>query len=473
MQSFWDLLPASLWPTQPFISPDEQTRILAAAHSLGLPSGSPSFLPLDAAAPNPALGALPPAPQPPPATPAGSDDLAATAAAPSANPGPSPGEPPLRVIAGAPITQASPLGILGAIFGWEPPRAPAPAPAPTPAPAPPPSYGVDAKNLPPSFRLPPPLSSWQKPEPDTSWGSPYALDLFGRAQAHGLDLAVLPLYAPGRERRDFARAFNFVLPGTGNFVSGDWDNITDTDVVNFGRSLGTTLTLGLPGLEGAAVRAELGAAARVAAADEAARAAAVRARAVTGAFGGKLDPAVDLRAFPIEPSLVRPAEPVVDPGDSGGGADAAAEPGAMPRVPPLPAARPVPAPTSVLDDANYAQRWYDEEFSDKGPYAGRTINDLLADLHSGALAPSDLEVRYIVRDGHTLIQNTRTSQVLERAGIPRWQWNAVNKTGDPKAERDVSRQLARNGLTSEGTPTVKTREEWLKAGNPLWPTRTR
>jgi hypothetical protein len=34
MQSFWDLLPASLWPTQPFISPDEQARTLQALRAL-------------------------------------------------------------------------------------------------------------------------------------------------------------------------------------------------------------------------------------------------------------------------------------------------------------------------------------------------------------------------------------------------------------------------------------------------------
>jgi hypothetical protein len=38
MQSFWDLLPASLWPTQPFISPDEQARVLQARWALQAPA---------------------------------------------------------------------------------------------------------------------------------------------------------------------------------------------------------------------------------------------------------------------------------------------------------------------------------------------------------------------------------------------------------------------------------------------------
>ena len=34
MQSLWDLLPASLWPVQRFIAPDEQAQILRAFNDL-------------------------------------------------------------------------------------------------------------------------------------------------------------------------------------------------------------------------------------------------------------------------------------------------------------------------------------------------------------------------------------------------------------------------------------------------------
>jgi hypothetical protein len=40
MQSFWDLLPASLWLTQPFISPDEQARTMRALWALQAPGNS-------------------------------------------------------------------------------------------------------------------------------------------------------------------------------------------------------------------------------------------------------------------------------------------------------------------------------------------------------------------------------------------------------------------------------------------------
>ena len=277
--------------------------------------------------------------RPPP--PAGGDDLAVTAATPNASLKPSTSEAPLPMIANPSGADAiDPWDprlwkTLGMILGFLPLRAPEPT-APTP------SYGVVAKTLPPSFRLPPPpLSDWQKPEPDMSWGSPYAIDLFKRTQAAGLDQAVLPSYAPGRERRDLARLSDFFLHGSGNFVSGDWDKITDTDVINFGQSLGTMLALGLLGPEGAAARAP----AEAAEAAQAARAVALRgAQArLTGPIVGKLDPPSGLRVFPIEPP-VRPAEPVVDSGDSGGGANAAAAASGLPRAPLAPAARVFPAP---------------------------------------------------------------------------------------------------------------------------------
>ncbi len=50
--------------------------------------------------------------------------------------------------------------------------------------------------------------------------------------------------------------------------------------------------------------------------------------------------------------------------------------------------------------------------------------------------------------------NTRSAQALEAAGIPRAQWNALNLTGDAAAEARLTGQLQRNGLTSQGMPTV-------------------
>jgi RHS repeat-associated protein len=114
-----------------------------------------------------------------------------------------------------------------------------------------------------------------------------------------------------------------------------------------------------------------------------------------------------------------------------------------------------PEPTPVLQNANYAQTTFSETFSSEGAFAGETVESLAAKLRSGSKTPADVPVEYIVRDGNTLILNTRSSQALEQAGIPRSQWNAVNMTGDPAAEARLTGQLQRNNLTSAGTPTVK------------------
>jgi hypothetical protein len=114
------------------------------------------------------------------------------------------------------------------------------------------------------------------------------------------------------------------------------------------------------------------------------------------------------------------------------------------------------ARSTVLANANYAQGTYSEQFSNhpKARFRGKTIDNIADALKLGQLSPKDVPVEYIVRDGNTLILNTRSSQALERAGIPRSQWNPVNMTGDAKAEARLTEQLMRNLLTSQGTPTV-------------------
>lgn len=108
----------------------------------------------------------------------------------------------------------------------------------------------------------------------------------------------------------------------------------------------------------------------------------------------------------------------------------------------------------VLANANYAQRTYGQTFSDAGAFAGKTVDEVAAALRSGELQASDVPVQYVVKEGNTLILNTRSAQALEQAGVPRSQWNAVNVTGDAAAEARLAGQLQRNNLTSQGTPTV-------------------
>ena len=108
----------------------------------------------------------------------------------------------------------------------------------------------------------------------------------------------------------------------------------------------------------------------------------------------------------------------------------------------------------ALGSANYAQRTFSENFSSAGAFAGKTVDEVASALRSGELKPTDVPIQYVVKDGQSLILNTRSAQALERAGIPRSQWYAVNMTGDAAAEARLAGQLQRNNLTNSGTPTV-------------------
>lgn len=66
-------------------------------------------------------------------------------------------------------------------------------------------------------------------------------------------------------------------------------------------------------------------------------------------------------------------------------------------------------------------------------------------------SPGDVPIDVIVRDGNTLILNTRSSQALIRAGVPRSAWNVVDRTGQAAYEARLTGQLTHNGLTSAGT----------------------
>ncbi len=121
------------------------------------------------------------------------------------------------------------------------------------------------------------------------------------------------------------------------------------------------------------------------------------------------------------------------------------------------------AGNAVLENASYAQKTYSNTFSAEGRkiysnLAGKpinTIDDLVSAINSGKINVADLPVEYIVRDGNTLILNTRTSQALTQAGIPRSQWNVIDRTGNSLFEELLTGQLTRNKLSSEGISTVR------------------
>jgi len=94
---------------------------------------------------------------------------------------------------------------------------------------------------------------------------------------------------------------------------------------------------------------------------------------------------------------------------------------------------------AALDGAAFAQKTFSQTFSSGGKFAGQTIDDVAGALRSGAMKPVDVPIEFIVRDGNTLILNTRSAQALQQAGIPRSAWNAIDMTGDAAAQASVVR----------------------------------
>jgi len=116
-----------------------------------------------------------------------------------------------------------------------------------------------------------------------------------------------------------------------------------------------------------------------------------------------------------------------------------------------------------IKGANFAQTDFRPKFSEKGraelqKITGlpiKTVDDLAAAITAGKVDPSTIPVNVIVRDGNTLILNTRTTAALEQAGVPRSSFNVIDRTGDEFFEGLLTGQLERNKLTSAGIPTVR------------------
>ncbi|MCW5255359.1 RHS repeat domain-containing protein [Verminephrobacter aporrectodeae] len=76
----------------------------------------------------------------------------------------------------------------------------------------------------------------------------------------------------------------------------------------------------------------------------------------------------------------------------------------------------VVAAKGIGADAQFAQKTYGAMFSKHGNFSGKSVDDVAAALRSGALKPSEVPIDYIVRDGKTIILNTRSAQALSAAG---------------------------------------------------------
>jgi hypothetical protein len=66
---------------------------------------------------------------------------------------------------------------------------------------------------------------------------------------------------------------------------------------------------------------------------------------------------------------------------------------------------------------------------------------------------SDVPVGYVNLSGNNLIVNTRSSLALTRAGIPQSEWTLIDATATEAAA--IQARLLRNGLTVEGTSTLR------------------
>lgn len=113
-----------------------------------------------------------------------------------------------------------------------------------------------------------------------------------------------------------------------------------------------------------------------------------------------------------------------------------------------------PAYRGLTEKARFSQKNYNEQFGNEGAFAGSTVKRIALLLRHGRLEPTDVPVDIIRRDGNVLIMNTRSSQALTHAGIPRSQWIVRDVTGDWFNEHNLTKRLKRNKLGPEGVPDI-------------------
>src|SRR5262249_23737827 len=104
------------------------------------------------------------------------------------------------------------------------------------------------------------------------------------------------------------------------------------------------------------------------------------------------------------------------------------------------------------------------EFSSEGFFAGKTIGQVANDLRSGVLNPSQVPVGFIRGEGTNLIVNTRSSLSLMRANIPSTQWTLIDLSGNAATQLRIGARLLNNGLTRQGTTTLRITDGVLKLG---------
>jgi RHS repeat-associated protein len=101
----------------------------------------------------------------------------------------------------------------------------------------------------------------------------------------------------------------------------------------------------------------------------------------------------------------------------------------------------------------FSQTTASPSFSSEGTFTGKTIGGLSSELRAGTVAAKDVPVGYVTIGENNLIVNTRSALSLTRAGIPQESWTLNNVTSTQTTA--IEDRLLRNGLTSEGTPTLR------------------
>jgi hypothetical protein len=114
-----------------------------------------------------------------------------------------------------------------------------------------------------------------------------------------------------------------------------------------------------------------------------------------------------------------------------------------------------PAWRGLTDRANWAQRKYSANFSKKGDLHERPVKDVVSDLRRGIMSPVDLPVSIIRRGQNVLMLNTRSSQALTLADIPRSEWIVKDVTGNPGFERRLNEQLRISKVDETGWTSLR------------------
>lgn len=110
---------------------------------------------------------------------------------------------------------------------------------------------------------------------------------------------------------------------------------------------------------------------------------------------------------------------------------------------------------SPIENAGFAQKTFNPNYSLEGKLSGRTVPEVAQDILTGKMDPSQLTIEYIIRDGEVYILNTRSSAALMMSDVPRSQWNAINMTGVLEAEERLTVQLLKNKSPVGGFKSIR------------------